>query len=127
MCTVRCAPGRTRTCGLVIRSDLLCPTELRRRALELVSLAPLGHQFRSTWSDSRATYVRPLDKRDVDVVCIYCPDTGSCYYVDPKQFAKSVSLRVTAPHNGQHRNVLEAGPSANCHRFRGVRARPDSR
>ena len=26
------APGRTRTCGLVIRSDLLCPTELRRRA-----------------------------------------------------------------------------------------------
>ena len=25
------APGRTRTCDLVIRSDLLCPTELRRQ------------------------------------------------------------------------------------------------
>jgi hypothetical protein len=52
--------------------------------------------------------VRPLDKRDVDVVCIYCPDTRSCYYIDPKQFAKSVSLRVKESRNGQHRNVLDA-------------------
>ena len=30
LATSRRAPGRTRTCDLVIRSDLLCPTELRR-------------------------------------------------------------------------------------------------
>ena len=65
-------------------------------------------QFRSTWSDARGTYVRPLDKSDVDVVCIYCPETGSCYYVDPRQFAKSVSLRVTPTRNGQQRHVLDA-------------------
>ena len=65
-------------------------------------------QFRSTWSDSKGTYVRPIDKTEVDVVCIYCPDTGACYYVDPKQFARSVSLRVTPSRNGQRRNVLPA-------------------
>jgi hypothetical protein len=33
----------------------------------------------SSWSDSRGTYHRPLDKHEVDVVRIYCPDTGACY------------------------------------------------
>jgi hypothetical protein len=41
-------------------------------------------------------------------VCIYCPDTKACYYVDPKHFRKSVSLRVTPSRNGQERNVLVA-------------------
>src|SRR4029077_10845531 len=31
--------------------------------------------FRSTWSDAKGTHVRALDKHEVDVVCIYCPDT----------------------------------------------------
>jgi hypothetical protein len=65
-------------------------------------------QFRSTWSDARGTYARPLDKSHVDIVCIYCPDTRSCYYVDPGQFEKSVSLRVTPTRNGQHRHILDA-------------------
>ena len=65
-------------------------------------------QFKSTWSDSRGTYVRALDKADVDFVCIYCPETRACYYVDPKQFGKSVTLRVTPTRNGQRRHVLDA-------------------
>jgi hypothetical protein len=65
-------------------------------------------QFRSSWSDSKGTYVRPLEKQDVDVVCIYCPDTRACYYIDPKRFARSVSLRVTPSRNRQERNVLQA-------------------
>jgi PD-(D/E)XK endonuclease len=65
-------------------------------------------QFRSMWSDSKGTHVRPLDKEHVDVVCIYCPDTRACYYVDPKRFGRSVSLRVTPSRNRQQRNVLLA-------------------
>ena len=61
------------------------------------------------------TYSRPLDKAEVDVVCIYCPDTRACYYVDPNQFARSVSLRITSSRNRQERNVLPA------ERFRTVR------
>src|SRR6516164_11455236 len=45
-------------------------------------------QFRSSWSDVNGTHVRPIDKDHIDVVCIYCPDTRECYYVDPKQFNK---------------------------------------
>ena len=36
-------------------------------------------QFRSSWSDSRGIRVRPLEKHDVDVVCVYCPETKACY------------------------------------------------
>jgi hypothetical protein len=65
-------------------------------------------QFKSSWSDSKGTYSRPLDKAEVDVVCVYCPDTRACYYVDPTRFARSVSLRVTPSRNRQERNVLWA-------------------
>jgi hypothetical protein len=64
--------------------------------------------FRSSWSDANGSYVRPLDKDDVDLVCIYCPDTRACYYVDPKQFGQSVALRVTPTRNRQERNILLA-------------------
>ena len=80
----------------------------------LSSSGTIEVQFKSSWSDSKGTYVRPLDKAEVDVVCIYCPDTSACYYVDPKQFARSVSLRVTPSRNQQERNVFMA------ERFRAV-------
>jgi hypothetical protein len=63
----------------------------------------------------------PIDKDEVDVLCIYCPDTGACYYVDPKVFGTSISLRVRPSRNGQSRNVLIAerfrkvpGPVLEC-------------
>lgn len=65
-------------------------------------------QFRSSWSDSKGSYSRPLDKDHVDVVCIYCPETRVCYYVDPRHFERSVTLRVTPARNGQAKSVLNA-------------------
>jgi len=65
-------------------------------------------QFRSSWSDSKGSYTRPLDKDHVDVICIYCPETRACYYVNPKQFDRSVALRVTPARNRQTRGVLHA-------------------
>jgi hypothetical protein len=82
----------------------------------LSSSGTIEVQFKSSWSDSKGRYVRPLDKEEVDVVCIYCPDTGACCDVDPKQFARSVSSRVTPSRNQQERNVLRA------ERFRAVPA-----
>jgi hypothetical protein len=64
--------------------------------------------FRSTWSDSNGSHARALEKNDVDVVCVYDPKSRRCYYVDPKQFGGSISLRVEPTRNGQHRNVLSA-------------------
>ena len=47
----------------------------------------------------------PIDKNEVDVYCIYCPDTDECYYLEPGKFGSSVSLRVDAPKNGQAKYV----------------------
>ena len=65
--------------------------------------------YRSSWSDSHGASARPVEKNEVDVLCIYCPDTGACYYVDPRTFGSSVSSRVTPSRNGQACNVLVAG------------------
>ena len=62
-------------------------------------------KFATCWADRHGTHTLPVDKHDVDVYCIYCPDTDDCYYLDPRRFGSSVSLRVEKPKNGQRKNV----------------------
>ena len=88
------------------RDGTFTRVQVKYRALS--TSGTIDVQFRSTWSDSNGTYARPLDKQEVDVVCLYCPDTRACYYVDPKRFRRSVSLRVIPSRNRQERNVLVA-------------------
>ncbi|MFO1464349.1 MAG: group I intron-associated PD-(D/E)XK endonuclease [bacterium] len=57
--------------------------------------------FRTCWADKHGTHRRPIDKFEVDVFCVYCPDTDECYYFDPKRFSRSIALRVKAPKNNQ--------------------------
>ena len=38
---------------------------------------------------------------EVDLYCVYCPDTDECYYLEPGKFGSNVSLRVKAPKNSQ--------------------------
>ena len=64
--------------------------------------------FRSSWADKSGTKMRQIDKNEVDLYCVYCPDTDACYYFDPKQFNRSVTLRVEASKNNQSRNVKYA-------------------
>jgi hypothetical protein len=65
-------------------------------------------QFRSVWADRNGTHMKPSDKSEVDVVCIYCPETDDCYYLRPVDYRHSVTLRVTPSKNGQQRGVLPA-------------------
>lgn len=62
-------------------------------------------KFATCWTDRKGTHTNPVDKDEIDLFCIYCPDTDECYYVDPRMFGSTVSLRVRAPKNGQSRNV----------------------
>lgn len=71
-------------------------------------LGAISVQFRSVWADRHGTHMKPSDKAEVDVLCIYCPETDACYYVRPSDHRQSVTLRVTATKNGQVRNVLPA-------------------
>jgi hypothetical protein len=71
-------------------------------------LGGVSVQFRSVWADRHGTPMLPSDKAEVDVLCVYCPETDACYYVRPCDHRRSVTLRVTSAKNGQGRNVLQA-------------------
>jgi hypothetical protein len=66
-------------------------------------------RFRSVWNDRRGTHSVPVDKSEVDVLCVYCPDTDECYYVRPSAHGESLTLRVTPPSSGQRSGVWAAG------------------
>ena len=71
-------------------------------------LGSISVQFRSVWADRNGTHMKPSDKSEVDVMCIYCPETDDCYYLRPGDYRQSVTLRVTPTKNGQQRGVLLA-------------------
>lgn len=64
--------------------------------------------LRSVWADRNGTHMRPMDKRAIDLVCIYCPNTGECYYLDPSSFGQSVTLRIEPSRNNQQTGVQYA-------------------
>ena len=81
----------------------------------------LSVAFRSVWADRDGTHMKPIDKSAIDVVCVYCPETDECYYLRPKDFSQSVTLRVTPSRNGQKTGVLLAAD------FRSLPADPFTR
>lgn len=62
--------------------------------------------FRSLWADRHGTHTSPMDKSEVDVVAIYCPDTDGCYYVRPSEHGQSITIRVLPARNNQARGVI---------------------
>lgn len=57
--------------------------------------------FRSSYSTSKGVKTKSADKTMIDLYAIYCPQTDSCYYFNPIQFNKSITLRVKASLNNQ--------------------------
>jgi hypothetical protein len=65
--------------------------------------------LRSIWVDRHGTHVAPMDRRAIDVICVYCPDTRLCYYLNPRKVsATTVKLRLKPTKNGQNKGVLWA-------------------
>jgi hypothetical protein len=64
--------------------------------------------FRSSWADRNGVHTVFMDKSSVDLVCLYCPDTDRCYYIDPKRFGGSVMLRIDETRNRQAKGVWYA-------------------
>jgi hypothetical protein len=65
-------------------------------------------KFSTCWSDRQGTHTVPIDKAEVDVFCIYCPDTDECYYLDPSVYGSNATLRVKTPKNGQRKKIAFA-------------------
>ncbi len=77
--------------------------QVKYRALD--ASGALQIKFSSTWADRHGVHTVKADKAEIDLYCVYCPDTGKCYYVDPDMFNSNVTLRVERPKNGQIRKV----------------------
>ena len=65
-------------------------------------------KFSTCWADKHGVHTVPVDKSEIDLFCIYCPDTDECYYLKPEDFSKNVCLRVKAPKNNQQKNIRYA-------------------
>jgi hypothetical protein len=82
--------------------------EFKRVQVKYKSIDKAGSltvHFRSCWADKNGTHMQQIDKADVDLYCIYCPETDECYYLNPKDYNRSVTLRVERPKNSQVTNV----------------------
>ena len=62
-------------------------------------------KFSTCWTDRRGTHTVPIDKSEIDLYCVYCPDTDECYYLKPNSFETNATLRVRTPKNGQSKGV----------------------
>jgi len=65
-------------------------------------------RFKTFWADRKGVHGVAMDKTTVDVVCVYCPDSDACYYVNPRKFGETARLRLHPTKNGQGKNVLWA-------------------
>jgi len=65
--------------------------------------------FKSYWSNKAGINVKKQDLNLIDILCIYCPETNECYYVNIADINDiCISLRVKAPKNNQTANIRMA-------------------
>lgn len=62
-------------------------------------------QMANVWADRHGVHLVPIDRTSIDMICIYCPDTDRCYYVDPHCCLSWVRLRIAPPRNNQKKGI----------------------
>ena len=55
---------------------------------------------------NKASY-RRMKESECDVLAIHCPDTDECYYIDRRDFNKSITLRIEEARNSQKKSVKD--------------------
>lgn len=61
--------------------------------------------MKSWWADINGSHGKQIDKAQVDVFCVYCPDTDKCYYFKPENVGKCFTIRISAPKNNQAKGI----------------------
>ncbi len=61
--------------------------------------------FRNSYSTAKGVKTAAVNKDEIDVYAVYCPDTNECYYFKPQSFNKSLTLRVKTPLNHQQNRI----------------------
>lgn len=61
--------------------------------------------FKTSWADKNGNHTKKYDKNEIDLMCIYCPDTDKCYYIDPLKCGNAINLRLSKPKSHQKANI----------------------
>lgn len=56
--------------------------------------AEINIDLRSSGANATGTYNKDADKNQIDLIAVYCPDTDTCYYVDPNNMQQHFALRL---------------------------------
>jgi hypothetical protein len=62
-------------------------------------------RFRATQWNTDGPYNTEIDKDKIDLYCVYCPESDECYYFDPDNFGRSVTIRIDKPKNNQTKGI----------------------
>lgn len=62
-------------------------------------------RFSSSYSTSKGCREKPVDKKEIDLYSVFCPDTDKCYYFDPKKFKSTVNIRINKTLNNQSEKI----------------------
>lgn len=74
----------------------------------LTSKGVLEIPFRNSYSTSKGVKTKFVDKKLIDIYAVYCPQTDACYYFNPKQYNRSITLRVKTSLNNQKSKIHSA-------------------
>lgn len=58
-------------------------------------------RFYNFWADRHGVHSTKLDKSEIDLICVYCPDTERSYYLDPSVHGESASRAVGEQSTGR--------------------------
>tara|TARA_R110000868_G_scaffold397341_1_gene669992 strand:+ start:235 stop:663 length:429 start_codon:yes stop_codon:yes gene_type:complete len=62
--------------------------------------------FITSWADKNGTHVGFYDRNEIDLMCIYSPDTDKCYYINPKQCnSNRFYIRISPPKSSQKAKI----------------------
>jgi len=89
---------------VVYRNGQFHRVQVKYRTINARASVEVAFKATSVYTSGKK-YSKPWNKDEIDLLAIYCPETDACYYLDPKEFGKSVSLRVRTAGNGQRRGV----------------------
>ena len=88
---------------IIYKESRFLRVQVKFRALD--KNGTLQVKLSTCWTDKNGIHTTPIPKEEVDLICVYCPDTDSCYYFDPKNWNGAVTLRVRASKNNQKMGV----------------------
>lgn len=60
------------------------------------------------WADQNGLHSSAYNASEVDTVCIYCPDTDKCYFIDVASVGSTIRLRLNKPKNNQVKGITMA-------------------